>query len=311
MSQLNMTDRVTGLKFPIRTGDDMAILTEIQRAQYQRDGFLAPIPAFSQKATVDLRAQIENLETAHQDPISGRPLGQFFRVNGQIVLPVLAEMAANPLITDPVSDILGPNLLVWSVELFIKEPHTESVVSWHQDLTYWGMGETNDELTAWVALSDVSVQAGAMRFIPGSHAGSIVDHRDTFDDNNLLSRGQSIDGVDEAQAVHGALKPGEMSFHHGRVFHASGPNKSDDRRIGCAIRYVTPEVEQSANGRDYAMLVRGEDAVGGWIPVPKPQTAFSRDSLALYDEILAHQTQVLAEGATENVGLYQTKEPSQ
>ena len=40
--------------------------------------------------------------------------------------------------------------------------------------------------------------------------------------------------------------PGEMSLHHGRCFHASGPNMSDDRRIGLAIRYVTPEVRHEA-----------------------------------------------------------------
>ena len=132
------------------------------------------------------------------------------------------------------------------VELFIKEAQTTKTVSWHQDITYWGMGETDDEVTAWVALSDVSVQAGCMRFIPGSHRNPIVSHHDTYDDNNLLSRGQEIAGINENDAVYGALCPGEMSLHHGRCFHASGPNMSDDRRIGLAIRYVTPEVRHEA-----------------------------------------------------------------
>ena len=57
-----------------------------------------------------------------------------------------------------------------------------------------------------------------------------------------LSRGQEIAGIDETKAEHGPLKPGQMSFHHGRTFHASSPNNSDDRRIGLAIRYVTPGV---------------------------------------------------------------------
>lgn len=81
-----------------------------------------------------------------------------------------------------------------------------------------------------------------MRFLPGSHKGHIVDHSDTFGGDNLLSRGQEIQGVEEDQAVHGPLRPGQMSFHHGRCFRASGPNRSQDRRIGLAIRYVTPDV---------------------------------------------------------------------
>ncbi len=203
-----------------------------------------------------------------------------------------------------VEPILGPNLLAWSVELFIKEPGSAKTVSWHQDLTYWGMGETDDEVTAWVALSDVSEQAGCMRFIPGSHHGSIAQHDDTFDADNLLSRGQSIPGVDEASAVHGPLRPGEMSLHHGRCFHASGANQSDDRRIGLAIRYVTPEVRDHAPGRDWAMLVRGEAPAGGWDCIAGPRALFHPSDVALYDRILSGQADTLAAGATEAVGLY-------
>ena len=139
-------------------------------------------------------------------PTDTKDLNQFFRVNGHLVIPMLADLARTPEILNAVETILGPNLLVWSVELFIKEAQTTKTVSWHQDITYWGMGETDDEVTAWVALSDVSVQAGCMGFIPGSHRNPIVSHHDTYDDNNLLSRGQEISGINESDAftVHSA-----------------------------------------------------------------------------------------------------------
>ena len=253
-----------------------------------------------------LRAEIEALEAEHARGAGGHDLAQFFRVNGQLVIPLLAEIARTPAILDAVGTILGPDLLVWSVELFIKEPGDGKVVSWHQDITYWGMGETDEEVTAWLAVSDVSVEAGAMRFIPGSHKGGIVAHADTFGAENLLSRGQKIAGVDERQAVPGPLKPGEMSLHHGRTFHASAPNMSDDRRIGIAIRYVTPGVRQAAMGRDYAMLVRGRDLHKGWIPVAPPARLFDPRALELYDEVLAAQAATLAAGATQDVAMYET-----
>ena len=53
-------------------------------------------------------------------------------------------MARNPNILDIIEAILGPDLLSWSVELFIKESGSNKTVSWHQDITYWGMGETDD-----------------------------------------------------------------------------------------------------------------------------------------------------------------------
>lgn len=273
-------------------------------ADYQDNGFVAGLPALSEEQVRTMRAYVEKLEAEHAEGAGGHSLNQFFRVNGHVVIPELAEAARTPHILDVVEKILGPDLLAWSVELFIKEPGSTKTVSWHQDITYWGMGETNDEVTAWIALSDVSVEAGCMRFLPGSHKGGIVDHHDTFADDNLLSRGQEIADVKESDAVHGPLKPGEMSLHHGRCFHASGQNKSDDRRIGLAIRYVTPEVRNHAPGRDWAMPVRGETPSGGWDCIAGPRGLFHPADLALYDRILDGQSKTLAAGAEDQVGLY-------
>lgn len=277
-------------------------------AAYRRDGFVAGLPVLDADAVAAIRAEIEALEASAAAGAGGRGLDQYFRVNGQITIPLLARLARTPAILDAVETVLGPNLLVWSVELFIKEPGSEKTVSWHQDITYWGMGETDEEATAWVALSDVTVEAGCMRFLPGSHRGGIAPHADTFAADNLLSRGQEIRDVDEAAARPGPLRPGEMSLHHGRCFHASGPNRSADRRIGLAVRYVTPEVRQAALGRDYAMLVRGVDRVGGWIPVAGARALFHPADLALYERILEDQAAVLAAGAEGAVGLYAAAE---
>jgi ectoine hydroxylase-related dioxygenase (phytanoyl-CoA dioxygenase family) len=99
-----------------------------------------------------------------------------------------------------------------------------------------------------------------MRMIAGTHTEQVA-HRDTFAPGNLLSRGQEIMvEVDEARAVDVVLHPGEMSLHHVRMFHGSPPNRSADRRIGYAIRYIPTHVRQVAGARDTATLVRGVDA---------------------------------------------------
>jgi len=146
-----------------------------------------------------------------------------------------------------------------------------------------------------------------MRFIPGSHHQAIVPHRDTFGPDNLLSRGQEVAvEVDEETAVDVVLQPGQMSLHHGRMFHASGPNRSADRRIGAVVRYVTPAVRQEVGARDYAMLVRGADRGHNWIHVAPPAAAFDRPAMALYEEILADRSLTLARGADQPLGLYPT-----
>ncbi len=280
-------------------------LTLEQINSYQAQGYLLPLDLFSPKEALDYRKEIENLEAQYKNGVGEYPLNQFFRINGQIVIPLLAQIAQTPKLLDAVEDILGPDLLIWSCELFIKEAGTDKTVSWHQDLTYWGMGETDDEITAWIAFSDVSKEAGCMRFIPGSHKQRIVPHYDTFNEDNLLSRGQEIAvDVNENDAVYDELNPGQMSLHHGRLFHASGPNKSSDRRIGMAIRFVTPGVEHTNENKDFGMLVRGADKMGNWINVAPPSQLFGINELRLYDEILTKQSSTLTAGAEQTVGLY-------
>ncbi len=282
-----------------------ASLSSSQINSYQTDGFLFPVEVLSAENAASIRSEIETIEQANPEGSLPQPVAQYFRVGAHVVIPIMAEIAKTPAVLDAVQSILGPNLLVWSCELFIKEPKTRKIVSWHQDLTYWGLGETDNQLTAWIALSPATSQSGCMRFVAGSHNNRIVAHRDTFHEDNLLSRGQEIAvDVDEATATDIVLQPGQMSLHHGRMFHASGPNTSDDRRIGCAIRYVTPGVEQLVAERDYAMLVRGCDAEQNWINVAAPSEAFDADAMKLYEQIRRDQAAALTQGAAQPVEMY-------
>ena len=123
-----------------------------------------------------------------------------------------------------------------------------------------------------------------MRFVPGSHVGSLRTHTDTFAEHNLLSRGQTIVDIDQTQAVDAVLQPGQFSLHHVRLAHASRPNRSDDRRIGVAIRYIAPHVRQVAQAQDSALLVRGADEHKNFAPDPVPAQDYEPWALALSSE---------------------------
>jgi len=280
-------------------------LTSDQLHSYREDGFVKPIRAFSPERAVELREDIERIERECADADDPIDINQYFRVNGQIVIPLLYEMTRTEAVLDAVESVLGPNLLVWSCELFIKEAGSEKIVSWHQDMTYWGMGGSDKQATAWIAITNVSEEAGCMRFVPGSHKQQLVPHIDKFSEDNLLSRGQEVAvDVDEDDAVLDDLAPGEMSIHHGRIFHASGPNLSSDRRIGVAIRYVAPDLERSASGRDFATLVRGVDKCGNWINAAPPMKLLGESEMATYNLIMGAQALILGEGAEQAVPLY-------
>ncbi|MGB1238859.1 MAG: phytanoyl-CoA dioxygenase family protein, partial [Pseudomonadales bacterium] len=204
-----------------------------------------------------------------------------------------------PAIIETVSRILGDDILVWACEFIIKEAHTDKHISWHQDLTYWGMASDSQQLTAWLALSEASPESGCMRFLPGSHTAQVA-HRDTFASDNILSRGQEVAvEVDERHDVCAALKPGQMSLHHGLMFHASGPNVTDDRRIGIAIRYITPTLKSTRHSTDFAMLVAGANRCAHLIDVCGANTAFGPREMALYREVADHQSTTFNANAKE------------
>jgi len=285
----------------------VAALSKKQVDAYRRDGYLCPVDVFSPAEAARHRAALEGQEAEYGASGLPRPISQYYRVNAHLVSELARVVALDPRILDAVESILGPDLMLWACEYFIKEARTHKVVSWHQDLTYWGMGETDHEVTVWLALSPATAESGCMRFVPGSHKQSIVAHTDTFAADNLLSRGQEIAvEVDEDDAIAAALQPGQMSLHHGRLFHASGPNLSGDRRIGQVMRFIRPDTPVTGKGQDYAVLARGRDRAQNRINLAPPAGSFTPAGLALYEEVLAAQAKTLADGAAGQVGFYET-----
>ncbi len=280
-------------------------LTQAQSARYWEDGFLFPLSVFSEQEASEIRAEFEGIERDWRDADLPLPLNTYKRVNAHLVMPMAARIALDARVLDVVQGVLGPDIMVWSAEFFVKEPHTKHTVGMHQDLTYWGMGETPDQVTAWIALSPATVESGCMDFVRESHKNPILPHNDTYSETNLLSRGQEIAvEVADEDKTHIELKPGQMSLHHGLTIHGSGPNRSDDRRIGLAIRYLNPNARQLVAERDYAMPARGRDAQGNFVHVEPPNGLFSNEALTLYEQVRQDQSKALAQGADNSVPLY-------
>jgi len=265
--------------------------------RYWRDGFAFPIPVLTAPEVEHFRGALEYAEAHYPKP--RKPLNDYLRANAHYVLKFAEDLSRHPRIVDAVSGVLGPDLICWGVDVFAKEPHSPRYVGWHQDITYWGMGHTDHEVTAWIALSEVTEANGCMRYVAGSHKNLVVDHVDRPVENAMLSRGQEIAvDIDEKDATPVVLKPGEMSLHHGRMFHASGPNQSDVRRIGVAIRYLRPDVDPE--GRlEYATLVRGSDLFGHFRLAAGATEDFTPHGLDLHDRVTEAQEVALAAGADD------------
>jgi ectoine hydroxylase-related dioxygenase (phytanoyl-CoA dioxygenase family) len=258
---------------------------------YEENGFLFPIRVMSEE---EARAYRRRLEAAEA---SGDPeIGRYLRTKAHLVFTWCDELIRHPKILDAVEDVIGPDILCWSSGFFNKEAKDPAYVSWHQDLTYWGL-EPADIVTAWLALSPATPESGCMKFWPGSHKFDILPHEDTFAEKNLLSRGQEIRvEVDEENIVFDELRPGEMSLHHVKLVHGSEPNRSTDRRIGFVIRYVPTRVRQVVGRTDSATLVRGVDRYGHFEPERRPAADLEPEALAHYREVMDRLNRVLYRG---------------
>ena len=162
----------------------------------------------------------------------------------------------------------------------------------HQDITYWGMGETSGQVTASLALSVSNKNSGCMEFVEGSHKNKILPHYDTYSKKSFLSRGQEVQvQIPNNKKIPLELLPGQMSNHHSLMIHGSGPNISNDRRIGEVISYINLVVVQNTN-KSYAMPVRVIENKGNFIHYFALEIPFSELSLKLNEEICENQHKV-------------------
>lgn len=271
-------------------------LSAEQIAQYRRDGYICPVPVMPASEAEVLRQRLEAFEATQ-----GGKLEPVQRSRTHLLFKWLDDLIRDARVLDPIERLIGPDILCWSTIFWIKDAGSRTFVSWHQDNTYWGLS-SRKVVTAWFALSQASLEAGCMRVLPGSHLGETLAHEDTYDGNNMLTRGQSIRaGIDEAKAISMPLHAGEMSLHNYCLAHGSGPNLSSDRRIGVSMHFMPPETKQVVGAWDCAALVRGTDRYGHFTPTPRPSGDFDPDAVAFHLRASGAMRDVLYAGAAKKL----------
>ncbi|MBI36373.1 MAG: phytanoyl-CoA dioxygenase [Alphaproteobacteria bacterium] len=255
-------------------------LTSEQSQRYELDGFVFPIKVMEIEEANNYGRKLHSYWKDPSQFIKGNKLQKI-----HLFTLWMSEIIRHKKILDAVEDVLGPNILCWTTTLFVKKPKDPGFVSWHQDGEYWGLNSHN-VVTAWLALSPATSKNGCMKMMPGSHKWPEIRHIDTFDDNNLLSRGQVIDcNIEEEKSVKIQMKPGQISLHHVNIAHCSAPNTTNQLRMGIAIRYICPTVKQIKHKKDSATLVRGVDTEGNFELEPTPKSNYSPSALKLHERV--------------------------
>ena len=135
-------------------------------AAFARDGFACPITVMSADEAGGYFRALEDAKARFGDRAEFQ---NGLRRYPNLLLPFIDEITRKPAITDVIAEILGPDLLVLDAPFFIKEPHTASYVSWHQDLRYWGL-DSDAVVSAWVA-----AMSGKVMMLEGHRSGVEVE----------------------------------------------------------------------------------------------------------------------------------------
>jgi len=243
----------------------MKKLSSEQIVQYERDGYICPVDGFSAEQADAWRGRLEAFEQGE-----GQKMTRGHNFKPHLLFPWVDEIVHAPEVLDAVEDLIGPDIRVFHLSVWPKDPGSGTYVSWHQDATYFAL-EPACHVTAWVALTDASIEAGCMEVVPGSHRLGQLPHAELQDTDNLLSRGQTLSAdLDRGRTAFMPVRAGQFSLHHTHLVHNSRPNRSRHRRIGLGISYIPTWAHCTSPVRVSAMLVRGKDRFGNFDDERRP-----------------------------------------
>ena len=269
----------------------MTNLSAQQIKYYNEKGYIAPIDVLSNQEASEIRKEIETIEKKWPDALAGPG-----RNYVHLISPVFNKLCLNKKILDAVESIIGKNILICGTTLFIKNPNEKGFVSFHQDAKYIGL-EPHNWVTAWIAITDANEENGCMQMWPRSHKKNLIHHTEKFDENNLLTRGQTIENVSLEETEPVVLETGQMSLHHPTVIHGSGLNKSNDRRIGFVVQsYIGSNVNQVL-GKMFVQKARGKDTYKFHRYSDIPQALMTEENILSWNKANNELSKIFYSGA--------------
>ncbi|MBV9814417.1 MAG: phytanoyl-CoA dioxygenase family protein [Alphaproteobacteria bacterium] len=269
------------------------MLTAEQVEFYRHHGYLFPLPALSSDEIAECLGGLERFEQWLGRTVTDAD--RKWRSAGYVMLPWVDRLVRNRKILDAVESVIGPDILVYTSTFFIKEPNSAVFAAWHQDATYFGL-IPHEHVTAWVALTDATAEAGCMEVVSSRGWPRQLRHAALGLTDSINGGGQAIvEDFNQEGAVAMELPAGSFSLHHTLCSHRSAPNRASHRRIGLGISYIPAHVRAVGSYRLSAMLVRGRDTAGHFDLLPPPERELARLEIERHERVYRRYRENYAE----------------
>ena len=253
------------------------ILSQGEIDAYRRDGYLVPQFRFSGDKLERLQRLADEIIDANQefgDTPMVCPHVPGGGVQGLRGNRAWFDYSADSGVLDMIEQVVGPDIILWGTNLFHKPAGTGRRIPYHRDGRYWPI-EPLATTTVWIAIEPTTTANGCLEIVPGSHhTGKIGEHFTSTDPADAIPETITRSEFDPATAVSVELEAGQMVLFDVFTIHGSDANRSAERRLGYAMRYMpatswfnhdgaerTEQVSAAHNTRPL-FLMRGIDRCG-------------------------------------------------
>ena len=207
------------------------MLTRQQVNQYTEDGFVIPDFKLSKEVLESIRSDYDNILVLHPEFRDFCPSLLSYDMG-------FLDYARNPEILSMVSQVIGPDVILWNASFFAKPALDGKKTPWHQDGQYWAMRPL-ETCTVWIAVDAATTENGCMRFLPGTHKDKNLRPHRTHGNSKFTIRQELLESeYDESKAYDVVLDEGQISLHDVYLLHGSEANYSSFPRRALTLRYM-------------------------------------------------------------------------
>ena len=246
------------MQIPLRTAADNARMTPDEIQHWQDKGYIVREDVFTHQENDELRQVAEDL-VAGERKMPRVHIDQNALVrNGKdqrsgiyamhkihhpsCYIPEFLARVRDPRLTDPLLDILGPDILGINNLFIWKAPEIGLGFPWHQDKFYFRKRfKTTTTVGTWTAIDPADRENGCLYVIPGSHTQSI-SHHDDIEGQQQNEFKLARDARDE-DGIAVEVPPGAVIWFHSHLLHKSTDNHSPRFRRSYVSHYLSAQAE--------------------------------------------------------------------